>query len=383
MGDANQGGCFCIKTQIASYNTGVAFVNSDGTATGTIKWDGTNFYTDKTFVFNRVVDAASAADQGPALIIGGTRTTSHIEIDDNEIVAKTNATTGTTLYLNDGNPVSMAGTLTSGTHSATYLTSNGGISAHSHLSIIHDDAYSASTSLPSVAYKDIQFLDHGSANIIGYIENREETNGYINITLAARKKINNSNNNSSITLRVVNDSTKYIALNATYLTLLPVITQNNVSISTAGEAYFQGKNYGLTIGTAPSSESWVAEYNGHIKDKKIGYVGLSYRDNKKIAIKLVARNYLTSGGAAFDNSLCLTSGADGTYGVEIPTNAQSAWRTAIGMNVGYSDATTNTTNTSKGTLRCRKQGNIVNIYAATPFNLKSDLASGSSIEICP
>ena len=51
-------------------------------------------------IFSKRGDAGGTADNGAALIIGGTMSQSHIEIDDNEIVAKASATTTANLYLN-------------------------------------------------------------------------------------------------------------------------------------------------------------------------------------------------------------------------------------------------------------------------------------------
>lgn len=48
---------------------------------------------------SRTQDASGQADNKPALIIGGTSTDAHIEIDANEIIAKSNGTTQSTLYL--------------------------------------------------------------------------------------------------------------------------------------------------------------------------------------------------------------------------------------------------------------------------------------------
>lgn len=59
-----------------------------------------------TLTLSKTTDAEGSKNNSPALIVGGTATTSHIEIDCNEIIAKSNGTTPTGLYLNnDGGEV--------------------------------------------------------------------------------------------------------------------------------------------------------------------------------------------------------------------------------------------------------------------------------------
>lgn len=62
-----------------------------------------------TLVLSKTQDAAGTANNGPALIVGGTRTAAHLELDNNELMAKGSGTTTADLYINtDGGNVYLA-----------------------------------------------------------------------------------------------------------------------------------------------------------------------------------------------------------------------------------------------------------------------------------
>lgn len=76
-------------------------------------------------IINYTTDANGTANNGPALVVGGTRTTAHIEIDNNEVMAKKDGTTTDSLYLNnDGGKV---------------YVGSGGLQVNSMLTISNDN----------------------------------------------------------------------------------------------------------------------------------------------------------------------------------------------------------------------------------------------------
>ena len=116
-------------------------VSDDFSATGDLSVGGAATIAG-TLTLTKTQDLSGTANSGPALIIGGAATSTHIEIDCNEIQAKKTGTTTDILYLNhDGGEVQISksgaatkilGTLTtSGAATFSSTTTFSGASTHS------------------------------------------------------------------------------------------------------------------------------------------------------------------------------------------------------------------------------------------------------------
>ena len=89
-------------------------INSTTEPSYTFYVSGTSYFSGAvtvtgTLVLTKTQDASATANNNPALIVGGAGSAAHIEIDNNEIIAKSNGTTQTTLYIQDTNGVTVFG----------------------------------------------------------------------------------------------------------------------------------------------------------------------------------------------------------------------------------------------------------------------------------
>lgn len=77
---------------------------TNGSFSGTLGVTGnttlTTLTATGTVTLSKTTDAATGSNAGPALIVGGTGTSAHLEFDSNEIIAKQSGTQAAALYLN-------------------------------------------------------------------------------------------------------------------------------------------------------------------------------------------------------------------------------------------------------------------------------------------
>ena len=131
-------------TPNTSYNL---YVNGTTNITGAATIGG-------TLVLSKTQDASGTTNNSPALIVGGTATQAHLELDNNEIMAKTNGTSTAALYINtDGGNVYINNNLAA-RHTAT-PTSGQVVITDGTTGGVKSSGYTIAKSVPS----DAKFSD--------------------------------------------------------------------------------------------------------------------------------------------------------------------------------------------------------------------------------
>ena len=169
-------------------------VTEDINANGNITTNGTLYLTKAT-------DLSGTANNHPALIVGGTDTTAHLEIDANEIHAKASGTTVGPLYLNhEGGYTCLSGEKTYS--DGTYLYSNStkvSVDGHTHEVSDITDLYKQEYNLGY--YDTITANSDGTYTITrqtGYVDIDNETLTYLSDNNRPRWLICNLSNKAVI-----------------------------------------------------------------------------------------------------------------------------------------------------------------------------------------
>lgn len=140
------------------------FDKSGGTVTGTV-------------ILSKTTDASGIEDKSPALIVGGTRTTAHMEFDANEILAKASGTTTAQLNLNtDGGIVAVGKTGGTGVFKVNGTDVMSAIDGkQAAITSTNKLAYSLLSGTPTIPSKTSQLT-----NDSGYLTEHQDISGKLN-----------------------------------------------------------------------------------------------------------------------------------------------------------------------------------------------------------
>ena len=232
---------------VAAKSTSTEVVAMSVTEEGNVKFNG-------TVTFAKTQDASGTANNGPALIVGGAATSTHLEFDANEIMAKTNGTSTAALYLNnDGGQVYInnkyAVTLpTSGQTSGQVIIADGTTGG------IKTSGYTIAKSVPSNAIFTDQNVSQ--TNQTGSADYRILLSGSANDTTATEGANKNTN------LRF-NPGTKVLSVGGSITATGDLSVTGNTTLSgetdansiTAGQLLVTGAASFTQIPTAPTPAS--------------------------------------------------------------------------------------------------------------------------------
>ena len=282
--------------------------------------------TGKTLILSKVKDLSGTADNRPALIVGGSPSQAHIEIDANEIQAKSNATTVAVLNLNtDGGGVNMGGGLT--TH---------GIITAMDANIVQKRTTMDTTasSLSANAYSTFGTQDE-NGKYAGYISIYQTTSGDCRTSLASRRHNNNADFENVLILGTTPTGTRTVTVSAPaeWRTAIGAAASSHSHSylplsggTVTGAVHYDSSN--ITFGTTPSSNT-------------NGTANINFRDSKDVQVGYINTRFLSDGRTGLDigvsrpvgsstvyNAMDLLIDANGNRSVSVSDAA--AWRSAIG-----------------------------------------------------
>lgn len=325
-----------------------------------------------TVIFSKRQDAEGTKDYRPALIVGGAPNQTHLEMDDNELMAKKNATTTNTLWLNaNGGTVSIgSGGLTIGKplavdYGGTGVTTKKDIRE----TLFPDNLKSTGGYLIAItsSWNDGGYIRKADAlewiGAASASHNHDSAYAAIGHNHSGVYAAANHNHDSSYASISHNHSGVYAAASHThsYLPLSGGTLTGNLNF----------KRTSVNVNTIPSSnlthQSVLYGTDG-TEDKTISYTQTIYYATSGLMRNVYAvKNWKDDGATGVTNYIYLDAKKDGTLGVSVPAGAKTPWVTAIGAAAASEIADSgwkegSDSSVFSGKVRYRKVGKVLFIY---------------------
>lgn len=276
-------------------------------------------------VLSRTQDASGTADNNPALIVGGTRSQAHLELDANEIMAKASDSSTATLYLNyDGGLVDVG---------------SGGLRSNGHIYRRNTGMNNAASSLGANQYSTFAATDANGA-YVGYLQFAQYTGADTHAIVAVRRNNGGTDVDNILNLGVDKNGTRTVSVSdsAVWRAALgvPHVSHTHDYIATTGGTttgalYYKSSN--ITSGSTPTSETYgTGIVFKDTNDETIGYINPRVYTSGTQSIQFYAQRGSTYNGIVLQIS---SSGA-----AQVAVSSPPAWRKALGV----SPTTTNNTN---------------------------------------
>lgn len=310
-----------------------------------------------TLILSRTTDVSGTANNKPALIVGGTDTQQHIEMDSNEIQAKGSGTTTGTLNLNnDGGDVYINGKLAAKCTSAP--TSGQVMIADGTDGKIKSSGYTIAKSVPS----DAKFSDTTYPKAIKNITGNASTLNYTATCYDDSVLIIPAiydNTWRPVVNNLTSDATTSSLSAAQGKALANGSARDNTKVAKAGDT--MTGNLRIDSGGTETTEQWNRIYIGN--NKAVGTAG-----NRVGVLTLFAANGRQIG--LIPNSSTATG--DGELGLRLPANAGTLALTSQIPSLSDSYTSTSTTvaanskavNNLYNKLR-KRNGSVVATHVAT------------------
>ena len=117
-------------------------------------------------ILSKATDLSGTANNSPALIVGGAATSAHIEVDADEIQAKTNGTSTAALYLNkDGGKIYLGSNVEVNGATITATTFSGNATSATTATTATTASRVAGTAGVSNAYRNVWFSDSATETV--------------------------------------------------------------------------------------------------------------------------------------------------------------------------------------------------------------------------